>query len=292
MAANKYGIDLASVFRNAEAVKGARTQNRLSALQLGEAERRVAERPEKERVANERNNVLTGLRQKTVAGDENAARQYLAIGGDPSFLDAVGKMDDKQIKQSKQAIEEKGNMLASVFNAKPERQQMLYKQMLSMLPEESIANMPKEFDPNFVEMSLAKVSSMDKILENPKALKVGNQNVVYQAGREIERGTIPATEGGEGGLKAGDESLMYKQAAAYFGGIIDPVTGEMSGILQNNVPKAQAIAAEATQLFKAGGISRSQAIQQAASKYGILPTAQEGAPQPQPDPNDPLGIRI
>ena len=121
MAANRFGIDVASLYKDKANIEGARTRNKMANLQLGEAEREIAQRPIREQKAQERNTMLTGLRQKAATGDTEAARQFLAVGGDPSFIDAVGKMDDRQLKQSREAIDEKGRMLATVRNAKPER---------------------------------------------------------------------------------------------------------------------------------------------------------------------------
>ena len=132
---------------------------------------------------------------------------------------------------------------------------------------------------------------MDQLLENPKAIRVGGEDIAYKGGREIERGEVPVKAGsgaGAGGLKSADESLMYKQAAAYFGGFVDPVTGKMSGILQNDVPMAQAIVSEATRIYREkGSISKSEAVELAAEKYGVKIPAQVG----QANPQDPAGIR-
>jgi len=287
MAANRFGIDVGELYRTKEAVEGARTRNKLASLQLGEAERQVAERPEKERLAKERNKLVTGLRQKAVTGDVNAQQQLLAIDpeGGASFLEAVGKMDERQLQSAQRKVDEMGQMAATVLNASPEKQARLYQQMLTTLPNESVAKMPKELDLNFLEVSLSKAMAMDKILENPKAIQVGDEDVVYQRGREIERGKRPAktTGTGEGGLKSGDESLMYRQAAELLGGMFD-AAGNLQALDPETRTKAQAIATEATNLFRKGGITRTQAVADAAKLYGIDMPAQRTN-------EDPLGIR-
>ena len=284
MAANQYGIDLGEIYRTQAAVKGARTRNKMANLQLGEAEREIAQRPIREQKTQERNTMLTGLRQKAATGDTDAARQFLAVGGDPSFIDAFGKMDDRQLKQSREAIDEKGRMLATVRNAKPERQAGLYMQMLSMLPDDQKANMPTEYDPNFVDVSLSKMMAMDKILENPQSVKAGGEIIIYKDGREIERAKRPVKGGtGTGGLKSGDESLIYRQAAELLGGMFD-AAGNLQALDPETRTKAQAIATEATNLFRNGGITRTQAVADAAKKYGIEMPGQISD-------NDPLGLR-
>ena len=284
MAANQYGIDLGEIYRTQAAVKGARTRNKMANLQLGEAEREIAQRPIREQKTQERNTMLTGLRQKAATGDIDAAREFLAVGGDPSFIDAFGKMDDRQLKQSREAIDEKGRMLATVRNAKPERQAGLYMQMLSMLPDDQKANMPTEYDPNFVDVSLSKMMAMDKILENPQSVKAGGEIIIYKDGREIERAKRPVKGGtGTGGLKSGDESLIYRQAAELLGGMFD-AAGNLQALDPETRTKAQAIATEATNLFRNGGITRTQAVADAAKKYGIEMPGQISD-------NDPLGLR-
>lgn len=290
MAANRFGIDLGGAYRDIESIKGARTKNKLADLQLSEVERGIAERPQKEAAAQQRNQLLTNVRGKAAKGDVSAQQRLLSLDpkGGPSFIDAVSKMDANKIKQVQKSVDEMGRMAATVLNAKPEKQGILYKQMLSMLPPDSQAKMPKDFDQGFMEMSLSKALSMDKILENPKAIKMGGENVLYQRGKEIGRATIPVKEGKAGtnaasGLKSGDESLMYRQAAELLGGMFD-AAGNLQALDPETRTKAQAIATEATNLFQQGGITRTQAVANAAKKYGIDMPGQVGD-------NDPLGIR-
>ena len=285
MAANRFGIDVGELYRTKEVVEGARTRNRMASLQLGEAEREIAERPEKERLAKERNKLVTGLRQKAVTGDTDAQQQLLAIDpeGGATFIEAVGKMDDRRLKVAQQKVDEMGQMLATVLNAAPEKQARLYQQMLTTLPPESVAKMPKELDLNFLELSLSKAMAMDKILENPKAVQVGGEDILYQRGKEIERGKRPVktTGTGEGGVKSADESLMYRQAAELMGGMFDEA-GNLRALDPEVRPKVQAIATRASEIFKQGGVTRSQAVTMAAEEV-------EGSTGV--DDNDPLGLR-
>ena len=285
MAANRFGIDVGELYRTKEAVEGARTRNKMASLQLGEAEREIAERPEKERLAKERNKLVTGLRQKAVTGDVDAQQQLLAIDpeGGASFIEAVAKMDKRNLENAQRKVDEMGQMAATVLNAAPEKQERLYKQMLTTLPPESVAKMPKELDLNFLEVSLSKAMAMDKILENPKAIQVGDEDIVYQRGKEIARGKRPVKKSGtgEGGVKSADESLMYRQAAELMGGMFDEA-GNLRALDPEVRPKVQQIATRASELFKQGGITRSQAVTMAAEEV-------EGSASV--DDNDPLGLR-
>lgn len=279
MADPLYGVDIGQAYATAENIKGARTRNKLAELQLKKAEQEEANRP----AMQERNKLITGLRKKAVTGDTDAQGQLLAIDpkGGAEFIQALSKMNESQIEKTKQTVEDVGRMSATVLNAPPERQATLYKQMLSMLPESSRSKMPAEFDPDFMQLSLSKATAMDKLLENPKAIKVGGEDVIYQQGREIARAKTPEkqTDSKGGELKSADESLMYRQAAELMGGMFDE-SGNLRALDPSIRPKVQQIATRATELFRQGGITRSQAVTMAAEEIDS-----------QGNDNDPLGIR-
>lgn len=289
MAANQYGIDLGDLYRTTEAVKGARTQNRLSQLQLDETEREIAERPAKEAAAAERKNLLTGLRQKAVGGDVSAQQQLLALDpeGGATFIDAVTKMDDRKIKATQRSVDEMGQLAGYVLQGKtPEEQARRYQLMYQGVSPEVQSKLPEQYDPQFMELSLSKAMAMDKLLENPKAIQVGGEDVVYKGGREVERKTRPVKSSGSdgGGVKSADESLMYRQSVELLGGLFDQA-GNITNLDPTVRNKVQGIATEATNIFREGGVTRSQAVKQAAQMFGLeVPDA--GSPD-----NDPLGLR-
>jgi hypothetical protein len=269
--ANQYGINLGEVYRTAEAVKGARTQNRLNDLKLQETERQIKERPM-------RQNMLSQARAGAVSGDESAQQQLLVLDpeGGPKFLEAVSKMGTRRMEQTKKIVDETGRLSAYVLQGEtPEEQARRYQVMYNGVSPEVQKNLPPEYNKNFVEVSMAKATAMDKILENPKSVRFGGQDILYKGGKEIERANVPQKKGstggmgGIGGLKSADESLMYRQAASYFGGFTDPKTGEIRNLLSNDVPKVQALTAEAAKLFSEGNVPRSEAVQLAAEKLGI-----------------------
>lgn len=292
MAANQYGIDLGEIYRTQAAVEGARTQNKLSGLKLGEMEREIAERPAKEAAAAERKNMLTGLRQKAVGGDVSAQQQLLALDpeGGATFIDAVTKMDDRKLKATQRSVDEMGQLAGYVLQGKaPEEQERRYQLMYQGVSPEVQSKLPEQYDPQFMELSLSKAMAMDKLLENPKAIQVGGEDVVYKAGREVERKTRPVKASGAGsdggGVKSADESLMYRQSVELLGGLFDQA-GNITNLDPTVRNKVQGIATEATNIFREGGVTRSQAVKQAAQKFGLeVPDAGSTVD------NDPLGIR-
>jgi len=292
MAANQYGIDLGEIYRTQAAVEGARTRNKLSGLQLGEMEREIAERPAKEAAALERKNLLSGLRQKAVGGDVSAQQQLLALDpeGGATFIDAVAKMDDRKLKATQRSVDEMGQLAGYVLQGKtPEEQARRYQLMYQGVSPEVQSKLPEQYDPQFMELSLSKAMAMDKLLENPKAIQVGGEDVVYKAGREVERKTRPVKASGTGsdggGVKSADESLMYRQSVELLGGLFDQA-GNITNLDPTVRNKVQGIATEATNIFREGGVTRSQAVKQAAQKFGLeVPDAGSTVD------NDPLGIR-
>ncbi len=291
MAANQYGIDLGEIYRTKAAVEGARTQNKLSGLKLGEMEREIAERPAKEAAATERKNMLTGLRQKAVGGDVSAQQQLLALDpeGGATFIDAVTKMDDRKLKATQRSVDEMGQLAGYVLQGKtPEEQSRRYQLMYQGVSPEVQSKLPDQYDPQFMELSLSKAMAMDKLLENPKSIQVGGEDVVYKAGREVERKTRPVKTSGTGtdggGVKSADESLMYRQSVELLGGLFDQA-GNITNLDPTVRNKVQGIATEATNIFREGGVTRSQAVKQAAQKFGLE------VPDAGSNDNDPLGLR-
>lgn len=314
MAANRFGIDLAEVYRTGAAVKGARTANALNKLRLSEATRVAAERPGKEQKILDRENKLLGLRQKAVGGDAQAERQLLAMDpeGGAAFLDAFAKMTDKEAKKAQRKNEEFASMTATILQAQPEKRPILYGELLKMLPEGERKSMPPTYDENFLNMSLAKQRSIDKILDT-KTIKFGGENILVKGGRETERsGTTPKapgtpnvlrygkedllyqdgkeigrtptavkpTAGGKGGMKSADEALMYRQTVELLGGLFDEM-GNITSLDPTLRNKVQAIATEATKIFRDDGtVTRSQAVRLAAKKFRMdIPDTPDPAPE-------------
>jgi len=294
MPANKFGFSLGEVLSNVENIKGARNRNKLAALQLGEAEREIEQRPIKEAAAKKRNLMITDLRRKAVGGDQQAKNELMVIDSKDAqaFQDSLLKQTTKQKEAAKANIDEMARMSTWVLDAKDENlaQERLNHVFKSMQPEVAERFTTKFKNSGmtaleYADLSMRKTLDMKTLMSDPKVTQFGDEDIMTKLGSEVGRTKTAKGKGGKGssgsgGLKSSDESLMYRQAAAYFGGFTDPATGEMSGILQNDVPRAQAIAAEAAKIKSANAsISISEAIQQAATKYGIEAPAQTGGNQ-------------
>lgn len=288
MATNRFGIDLAQIYQQKADLKGSQTRNKMASLQLGEAEREVSQRPEKEAAAKKRNLMVTDLREKAVGGDQQARDKLLVIDSTAKeFISHIDKADAKQAKQAQENIDQMGRMLGVVQRVTdPTEREAKYQQARSMLPEATQAKMPKNYNQNDVDLTLAKLNLMADVAEN-KVLTFGGEDILYKDGKEIERANRPVKSGsggsGSGGLKSGDESLMYRQAAERLGGMFD-AAGNLQALDPETRGKVQGIATEATKIFQRGGVTRSQAVEEAAKLYGVEMAPQTGD-------NDPLGLR-
>ena len=287
MPANRFGIDVGQLYRDKENIKGARTRNKMASLQLGEAEREIEQRPIREATAKKRNLMVTDLKQKAVGGDQAARDKLLVIDSTTKeFITHIDNASAEQAKQAQENIDQMGRMLGVVQQVTdPVQREAKYQQAKSMLPKATQAKMPKNYNQNDVDLTLAKLNLMADVAEH-KVLAFGGEDILYKDGKEIGRAQRPVKAGagsGSGGLKSGDESLMYRQAAELLGGMFD-AAGNLQALDPETRTKAQAIATEATNLFENGGITRTQAVADAAKLYGIELPGQVGD-------NDPLGLR-
>lgn len=272
--ANAFGIDLGQVYRTVEAVKGARQSRESNALMMDW-------KKEDRDAARQRGNALSELRSKASAGDQQAMQELNAFDPEEAkkILDSLSKMDERQRQQTQENIDAVGKMSAYVLQSEnPEQAYQLARQSVS---PELAAKMPEQYDPNFLQMQLARARQVDELLKNPERMTFGTEDRLYKDGQVVERTTSSqeldrqtsrqnalTRASGDGSLKSADESLMYRQAGELLGGLFD-----QQGNLQNLDPatrgKVQSIATEAAKIYSQGGVTRSQAVTQAARKLGI-----------------------
>ena len=297
MAANQFGIDMGEIYRTTAAVKGARTANKLSELNLSEKEYDIAQRPKREAFQNK----LTDLRGKAAFGGRDSAmaqEQLLSLDPEngPKFIEALATMDTAKRDAVKRSVDEMGQMSGYVLQGKtPEEQERRYQLVRGNMPEETQAKMPDVYDPQFMELSLAKSVSMDQLLEAPEVVSAGGKEQHYKGGVKVNEFNKPIKEGsgsgsGKGGLKSADESFMQKAAVNIMGGMYDR-EGNISMLSKIARGDVQAITTKASELFAMGGITRSRAVTKAATDLGIeIPDLSKPNQEAQENPNDPLGL--
>ncbi len=255
-----------------------------------------AERENKETETKKAKNLLA-LAPKVAAGDEAATRQFITIDPEEGrkIVDAFGSMDEIQRKSAANQVDKVGRIAHFILSGADdaERQQRYLFARQNSEPEIA-GQMPEQYDPNFIQYHLSRATEMKQLLENPQVLTMGGYDVAYQQGRPISKPTPSMNllkmgndntqagldrsnkitlkgmeEGGNGVPKSADESLMYRQVSALFGGVFNPITGEVSFSDKNAPAKVQAIATEAAKLFTSGKYSRSESVTIAARKYGV-----------------------
>ena len=264
MAVTRFGPDLGEAYRTIAAVKGARSQNRLNDLKIEEAEARPA-----------RENLLKDMRQKAISGDQDAAKQLLAVDpkGGGEFIKHLGDLTNVEKIQVKENVNEIGKLSHYVLNGQtPEEQERRYSLVRSSVSGDTQKNLPEVYDPDFMKMSVVKATAMDKLISAPTVRQVGGEDVVYEQGREVERAKRPVKAGKEGqfGLKAGDESLMHRMSVELLGGKFD-ANGDIIQLDPETKNKAQSIATDASNIYaeNQGNITRAESVKRAAKKAGL-----------------------
>lgn len=118
--------------------------------------------------------------------------------------------------------------------------------------------------------------------------------------REDAVGQAPAARpsaagGGDGpslgrGVESADTNAIYRQAAALFGGSIDPATGEFTGLTPETALRAQRVAEEASTRYATGDTTHAGAVSdafrqlRADPRFGDDPLGDLAAPPTEPPP--------
>lgn len=271
--ANQFGIDMGEVYRTTEAVKGSRQKRKANALALDW-------KKEDRESARQRGQTLNQLRSRVAAWGEDgrqAERELIAFAPEEAtqVQEAFKNMDERQRKQMEENVETLGRMNSYILSAGTKQEQaQRYELARKNVSPELASKMPEEYDPNFVQMGLARARELDDMLKNPERITFGGEDRLYKDGQIIESATSNALlkekAGGGSGGKASDENLMFRQAAELLGGIFDQ-QGNLQNLNPENRSKVQAITTRAAQLYSQGQAeTRSAAVTQAARQLGII----------------------
>ena len=260
---------------------------------------------------------MQGVRGQAVAGEPGAMQQLVTL--DPAqakqVQDYLKSADEQEIERMKQMNDNSGRMASVVLSSSnPERSYELYR---NSMPQEYQAQMPEQYDEEFVRFQVARAREMEDILANPEISTFGGEDVMMQGGEIIgrtpsenalkrqtpEEYTLSpgaerrrgdqviarnpkAADGSNSSLNASDENAMFRQSVELLGGLFD-AQGNMQALDPTLRSKAQAIATEASRLFTQGGMTRTQAVTNAAQQMGIQFPSGGGQPRPAPAPTQP-----
>ena len=188
--ANQFGIDLGQMYRTSEAIKGSRQTRKSNELtmQLDKNDRESA---------RQRGQTLNQLRSRVAAGGddgETAERELIAFAPEEAtkLQEAFKNMDDRQRTEMEDKVETLGRIAAFVMDGgTPEEQSQRYQRARTNMSPEIAANMPEKYDPNFVQMGLARARELDDMLKNPEKITFGGKDLLYQDGNMVSQ--PPAT---------------------------------------------------------------------------------------------------
>lgn len=267
--ANALGFDLGKTMMTAETIRGARD-----------------DRATRE-AARQRSQTVNALRGSVAAGEDGAMDRFIALAPEEAkqTLDAYNAMDERQKAQTAENVDQIGRMAAYIMQS--EDPGAAYQQVRGTLAPELAEGLPEQFDPNFVQMQLARARELDDLLANPEKVTIGAEDRLYRDGRVIEsavsdsernrqnsRGNAliraEASAAGGGGIKSADTNAIYRQAAGLFGGAFDPTTGRISGLDADAMGKVQSITEEASRMYADGEAStHAGSVASAARKLGV-----------------------
>ncbi len=144
-------FDLGNALAQAAAIQGARQQNALLGQQMQQRQRAGA--------------LIPGA----IAGEERALDELFAV--DP---DLASKLDERQRKVAKENAETMGKLLFSVEQAPPDQRQAAWEGAVAQAAEwgVDVSRVPRQYDPQFSRLMLARVAQIDKMLEGPQLEEV------------------------------------------------------------------------------------------------------------------------
>lgn len=112
-----------------------------------------------------------------------------------------------------------------------------------------------------------------------------------QTGERVLPNVRPRPRAAPGGgkpwtMKSADSNTIFRQVVTAYGGLYDPMTGQITGLNKDQAAQAQALASRASQLYQEGegNVDHATAVQRAMSEGG---GAQTPAPTPAPPANRP-----
>lgn len=126
---------------------------------------------------------------------------------------------------------------------------------------------------------------------SPIAVPNGDGTVTYRdpsrlAGTTAKTNPTGNSQGTAFKFTASDTNAIHHQALSLFGGMYDPMTGEISGMDPNQMTRVQAVAARASKIYRAaaGEIDHASAVQQALSEVSgqrPIPGPYDSIPSPE-----------
>lgn len=270
--ATPYGIDYGNVLN----IKRAGEQHQMQ-------KQRFQQEQEERESARARNVFMQSARAAAVNREPGAMAQLVTL--DPQQAQQISQYLSSAEEDERKRLEEQndlaGRMAAVVLSSQnPEQSYATYR---NSLPEPMKAAMPEDYDETFMRFQLARAQEVSEIMKNPEVKSFGGEDIMMQGGRVIGRTASQnalnqANRAAAPELNASDENAMFRQSVELLGGLFD-ASGNIQALDPQLRGRAQAIATEASRLFREGGMTRSQAVTSAAQALGVsVPSIQSRTP--------------
>lgn len=281
---NQYGIDMGNILRTVETVKSARQAREQNKQKMDWKREDRAAAKEQAQQQQERNALLARLRGRAASGDQQAQRELITLDpeGAKTFMDAYNAMDEQGKQQTKDNLEVLGRTAAYIRNSQNPEQ--AYQTARANLAPEVAQRMPEQYNPDWVEFSLARTQELAELTENPEMITLGGEDRLYRGGRQVEatesnallrerekteREAIKVTQEAAPELASSDINAIYRQSLGLFETMTDQ-QGNIRLLDPNKTADVQAITTEAARLYESGEASNiADAVTKAARKQGM-----------------------
>ena len=189
--------------------------------------------------------------------------------------DAVGKMDENERKRSQQRALAMARVAKMAMDSPDPA--AAWEKAKNDVPK-SLAESMGDYSPSRATLMYYNGLTIDQLTRNPDVVTFGGKDQMYWNGlmtgettssnvlkdrAAMEREHIK--QGGENGVKTGDESLIARQVAQDFGGTYNSVTNEIIGLSADDARMARDISARASRIYanNNGKMTRLEAVQKA-----------------------------
>ena len=300
--ANAFGFSLGDALAQAEEIKRARIQNAflpkasaldiqaaetgnaMSALQLQQAQKGVADTAAIEGARND---------AATAAGITGPEKTLLTIdpGKAAELKTYVQSLDDEGMKTLLSNVDQMGQAAAYIKSA--EDPEAAYLKVKGLLPKQLQQTLPPIYDAGFVDHALAQSTEMHDLITGMKPggsdalLKDAPANYMWTDASRTKLKAIPGgpkdpTIKGTTTLETTAANAIRSTVLSAFGGIYDPTTGEIGGLDPDQANRAIAIMADAEEFAATEGLPPAQAVKKAMAKAGVSGNDAAGGDVPTP----------
>ena len=167
--ANQYGIDYGNVLRTKMA-----------------ADKFQADMEDRE-TAKQRNALISSARSSAATGTKEGMTELLVVSPQEALaMQTYLQNASDQEREEVERVNDMGARMAMVVLTSDKKEET-YQMMRDNMPEGMKEELPKNFSQDFMEMMLARATEYDQMIKNPEVLTMGDEDIMFQRGREVDR---------------------------------------------------------------------------------------------------------